>query len=117
MELDDKHRHVMRRRKEHATYVEIGRELGMRPQTVSNYAKRLHKAGLLSEEHAYRWHKKNPRVCHRAGKVGPRIPDLLTLEEAGRLDREVRRGGYEGYNELLVELFRDWVAEKDAGRG
>lgn len=110
----DKYAHVLHRRREYASYMTISAEIGISPKTASLYAKKLHAMGLLEEDLAYKWHRGNPRKCSRVGRSGKRVADIVSLDEARRLAREVDRGGYEGFNEFLVELFRDWIAEQDA---
>jgi hypothetical protein len=106
-------------RRQGATLSAISRALGVPISTVKRRVLRLEAEGRLTHEeaHAYgsRWALQRSHIAD-AGPPGPKLHAHLTLAEAKRLRLEVQRGGYTGYNEFLVELFRDYVAEKDNRR-
>lgn len=108
---------VIRGRKAGKTYREIAEDTGTNNSAVARRVRQLYKAGRLSYDEAcgYRGQPRTLTKCS-LGPAGGRIYEHLTHEECDRLVEEVKQGGYAGYNELFVELFRDWVAEKDVAR-
>lgn len=98
------------------TLKEIAWNLNASPAFVRARIQLLHAKGWLTDDQAFtRRGKGGTRSGQKflAGKAGGAIHDWLTKDEARRLKAEVEDGGYGGYNELLSELFKDWVAEKD----
>ncbi|HEY7824366.1 MAG TPA: hypothetical protein VIG24_16100, partial [Acidimicrobiia bacterium] len=85
--------------------------------TIHKYVHELHRNGELTDVEAFGYRgseKKDDTIRRFLGPDGGKLYRLMEFEEVERLKHEVLSGEYAGYNELLVELFRDWVAEKDA---
>jgi biotin operon repressor len=104
------------RRKNHSKD-EIAEVIGHSTAAVTHRIKKLYELGRLTEEQAFgsRGRPISKRAMRlRCGNAGMSVVALLTVDEAARLGKAVSEGRYAGYNEFLVELLRDWIAEEDA---
>ena len=80
---------------------------------VHNALRRLETQGSIDPDVARSY---AGRSKTRLPPSGPRIESQSPPEERLRIRQEVERGGYSGYNELFLELFRDWMAEKEQSK-
>jgi predicted ArsR family transcriptional regulator len=84
---------------------------GLTVHTARKCLRVLFAEGLINHNTAYGYRGGNPAKPY--GRPGRTVKQKLNREQWLRLLSETERGGYAGYNELLAELFLDWIEEKD----
>jgi hypothetical protein len=84
---------------------------GLTLYTARKCLRILFAEGLIDRNTAYGYRGGNP--MKPPGQPGGTVKQRLTMGQWLRLLSETERGGYAGYNDLLAELFLDWIEEKD----